>query len=900
MMRFTNIDQPQDIAVVIQIRGGSFTEGFPITLQILEHGRPIYESKGAKEFCLPAAPNMRKLYQQWQVHSQEGSRRLQGRLLEVVQAQETNISEAENLAVWQDATEALKGYCKDWFGRSEFSQLRDRILSNSVITQESSIPIIIRCDDDHADRDLISRLPFHFWDLYNKLPNAEFALFNQFNKPAIKLNRSVKVLAIFGSSVGGLKLEQDAAALRSLENHGARITQVLEPSNEELCRLLSDQVWDILFFAGHSSSVESSGRIQIRANRSLSLDNLRPSLVDAVHKGLTLAIFNSCDGLGIAEFLKEAGVQNIIVMKEPVPDDIACLFLTEFLREFTQGTQLCQSIRRARRRIALEQDDFPAASWLPAVFLNPSAPELALPRPGAFSFSRISRFSRTQIVLGSLLSAGLAIATPLVLKYQCQLLPRTFTTCPIPVEDFISSGDRSIKGSKVILASEYSSLKKNGIKSFADGEYEDAINLFDSLRAQAKQNKNQPDIRAAALTALQDPEVLIYRNNALARMRHAENPQSPMYTIAVAASMNNEPGINIFLGVAQAQDVAVKNGLNLQLAIANDMNKTQQAQEVAKNLSRNQDILAVVGHYTSPNTCEALKVYAPNGLVLVAPTSTMVKLSANCGDGSHDVFFRTVSNTRVEAQTLIDYLINDLRITQPKVVAFYNSQELFSQDMFDQFEEVLKAKGGDIIATVDLSDPNFKPEQLPSQVKQASAIAILSDGGTNNRTVLEKSLKILQTNKGKQPILGANTLYLPAVLDLGKGALTNRLFLAVDWHPQMCGAEEFSTQLREYWGGDLNRRSVLAYEAIQVITSVLPATANQPTTRDDIRRRLARTGIVKDAAPQSDVFQGQTISFDEKGDRKEITTRLIVTVNDQNQFALTEDANCPASSTEQI
>ncbi|NJL57220.1 CHAT domain-containing protein [bacterium] len=146
-----------------------------------------------------------------------------------------------------------------------------------------------------------------------------------------------------------------------------------------MSHLLFDEAWDILFFAGHSFSDGESGRIQINRHMSLPLHALRQSLARAVANGLKLAIFNSCDGLGIADFLTELRVPAIVVMREPVPDRIACKFLLYFLKEFSQGTPLCLAVRRARDRLESIQSSFPAASWLPVVCLNPIQPELVWP-----------------------------------------------------------------------------------------------------------------------------------------------------------------------------------------------------------------------------------------------------------------------------------------------------------------------------------------------------------------------------------------------------------------------------------------------------------------------------------------------------------------------------------------
>lgn len=903
----------QDVAVVIQIEGGNFIDGFPVSLQILENGATIDRFGLDEHLCIPAAPDMQEKYSDWQSQSNEGSRRLQHRLLSpqarssdshsqstsrlapIDDGQTTNVSDSEKFAAWREMTDSLQDYCQQWFRKPEFDRLCDRVLRTVAIKNDLSVPIVLCCEKHNPDWHILQRLPFHLWNLHDKLPNSEFVLSAGYRRPISPLKRPVRILAILGSSKGGLRLQEDSEALNLLKRNSAKIIRESEPTNDKLSSLLSEKnTWDILFFSGHSSSVGKSGKVTIRGDETLALENLRPYLVKAKTKGLKLCVFNSCDGLKIAEFLTNLGIPNIIAMKEPVPDDIACLFLIEFLKGFTEGTQLCKAVRQARDRLALEQDKVPAASWLPIVCLNPSASELVMPKQ--------NRLKRSQLILGSALLSGLlAAAIPIALYGPCKAVPAAFQDfvtvldCPVPIETYISVGDHSVEGSKVVLSDYYFSLKEEALEAFDAGNHDKAVLLFDGLRSHARVNKDTSDGREAALAALQDPEVLIYRNNAFVKALHSKDPTLPLYTIAVAAPLNTDPGISIALGVAQAQDIAVQQGINLQVVIANDGNKREQARRVADYLSKDKQVLAVVGHYTSPNTCAALNIYSPNNLVVVSPASTMVNLPSNldCGGDPNHIFLRTVSNTRIEAETLIEYLIEERRVTQPKIVVFYNANELFSRDMYEQFRQVLNSYGGDLIAAFDLSDPKLKADSFPPQVRQADAIAILPDGGTDNRIALEKGIALAKLNNGKLPILGANTLYTQGVIDEGGDTLVDSLFIAVDWHPKMCGAERFAQQVREYWGGDSNRITALSYEAVQVLASILPSTSDIPIDRQDVSLKLYDTGIREGAAPSSDVFSGQTISFGPNGDRIEITTREIVTVNDQLMFALVDDDNCP-------
>ncbi len=130
------------------------------------------------------------------------------------------------------------------------------------------------------------------------------------------------------------------------------------------------QPWDILFFAGHSSSSQerTTGQIYINQTDKLNLEELRYGLKQAIANGLKIAIFNSCDGLGLAKALSDLKISQIIVMREPVPDRVAQDFLTEFLTLYARGNSFYQSVRAAREKLQGLEDKFPCATWLPTIY----------------------------------------------------------------------------------------------------------------------------------------------------------------------------------------------------------------------------------------------------------------------------------------------------------------------------------------------------------------------------------------------------------------------------------------------------------------------------------------------------------------------------------------------------
>jgi len=178
----------------------------------------------------------------------------------------------------------------------------------------------------------------------------------------------VRILAVFGDKEG-IDLKKDLALLKKLSSQ-SEIKVLTEPQREELYEQI-EKGWHILFFAGHSYSKEK-GMIQINKTDSLSLDELANSLEKSISRGLKLAIFNSCDGLGLAEALTDLHIPQVIVMKEPVPDVVAQEFLKNFLKFFSSGQSLCASVHEGRRSLQKLEFKYPCATWLPVIFRNPS------------------------------------------------------------------------------------------------------------------------------------------------------------------------------------------------------------------------------------------------------------------------------------------------------------------------------------------------------------------------------------------------------------------------------------------------------------------------------------------------------------------------------------------------
>lgn len=346
--------------VVLKIRDGSFDQGFPVTLQIWDEGKsPLLEITGR----LPPAPEILQSCQSWvtSYHSLGLRSRLEASVVQV-----TNVSKLERC---YNAAQVLGDRLNAWLYSEAFRPIKEKLLEQLLPSDE--IRLIIQTENI-----CLRRLPWHLWDFWERYSKAEIALSALKFEPVKgnpKPHQKVRILAIIGNSIG-IDTEADQKLLEQLPD--AQLTFLIEPKRQQVHEALWEQSWDILFFAGHSSSKNDgdTGQIYINKTDSLSINQLKFGLKKSIEKGLKIAIFNSCDGLGLASNLANLQIPQIIVMREPVPDRVSQEFLKYFLTAFAGGQSFYLAVREARERLQGIEDEFPCATWLPIICQNPAAP----------------------------------------------------------------------------------------------------------------------------------------------------------------------------------------------------------------------------------------------------------------------------------------------------------------------------------------------------------------------------------------------------------------------------------------------------------------------------------------------------------------------------------------------
>lgn len=349
--------------LVILKLSGDFESGFQVSLEIGQEGKSAdFGFLGT----LPPATDLKQCLARWQeqyrqqTNKQNNNFRLKPKQI----VYDGSVDPHRQLV---KSAVKLQQELQEWLNHPGFNDV-DKHLREELNRHE--IIRLLICSN-HLE---VYQLPWCCWDLVENYPKLEIAIsnFNFERVPITYKSRKfgkVRILAILGDSQG-LNLEADQNFLNSLAE--GEVIFLTEPTPQELYSHLWQDSWDIIFFAGHSQTRSRQGLLSLNADDQLTIEQLRHGFKQAIASGLQLAIFNSCDGLGIAEELGQLSLPQSIVMRLPIPDILAQQFVKSFLQAYAEGNSLYIATRMAREQLQGWEQQFPCATWLPIIYQNPA------------------------------------------------------------------------------------------------------------------------------------------------------------------------------------------------------------------------------------------------------------------------------------------------------------------------------------------------------------------------------------------------------------------------------------------------------------------------------------------------------------------------------------------------
>lgn len=780
--------------VIFRIGQGDFEQGFPVTLIIKENGEVCAPEVRGR---LAPTPEIIDLYNIWQkaYYSWGQNHRWWRRRIDVPEQIDSNYASVYGQNNANSYAQQFENALNKWLDNPELGELREELLH--TVNIKDSVSFIVQTDNKE-----LQRLPWELWRLLkNRYHQAEVAISSRSVPIKGGLKSSVKILVILGSDEK-INIQTDWNILKEkLPND--ELVLLEKPSASEVREAIRSKPWDILFFAGHSSTQqeENDARIWINDHEYLSPQQLRSSLEKAVTNGLKLAIFNSCDGLGLAQQLETLQIPHIIVMREPVHDEVAQNFLNSFLTSFAEGASLHEAVREARDQLKLIENDSPHASWLPVIFQNLEEPPLFYPQkevsPGLVD-KLIDDNRKTGEKIKKLAFCGIGTFALITLAFAISKIinPRQDST----LSPGISLGEE-------ILSKNTTPEKQAGAKDFEDKNYSKAVANF---KASLQKNPN-------------DPEARIYLNNAKA----ANSNQIIKIAVSVPIDKNQPIAEEILRGVAEVQEEINRdegiNGKPLQVVIANDDNDSILAQENARKFVKDTAIFAIVGHNSSSASVAAAPIYKGGKLVMISPTSFANQLR------EQSYIFRMVPQITFFAAQLSKGI--GKAIPSPKVAICVDNVSPDQESFRNEFKYVVSAyQGQHIDLKCNLADPSFNPNIVVEAIRKNNVNSLMMAPYVNNLPKAIEVFKAVRANQLPIKLFGSPTLYSDKTIELGEESVEG-LTLSVPYYPD----EKQKNSFKQLWKTELNTwRTPLSKDATRAVATGLQQLQQQQPNRQEL------------------------------------------------------------------
>jgi len=275
-----------------------------------------------------------------------------------------------------------------WLRREELYEIRAKV-AGECGDNITPTTLFLTCSEN------LERLPWETWEL-----GAEFGCSVAIARSPINITSSnqngtkkvykPRILVILGDDTG-LDLQQDVIAINALKQIAEVrfLTWDSQQSSSEIkrqiqCTLTDEKGWSILFFAGHSNETSNTGgELAIAPNVVLSMSEIASELRTAQDNGLQFALFNSCNGLSIAKSSIDLGLSQVAVMREPIHNQVAQVFLVQFLEALADYQNVHQALIKAGEHLKTQENlVYPSAYLIPSLFCHPDAQLYRLPHWG--------------------------------------------------------------------------------------------------------------------------------------------------------------------------------------------------------------------------------------------------------------------------------------------------------------------------------------------------------------------------------------------------------------------------------------------------------------------------------------------------------------------------------------
>ncbi|MGO0792377.1 branched-chain amino acid ABC transporter substrate-binding protein [Herbaspirillum seropedicae] len=334
----------------------------------------------------------------------------------------------------------------------------------------------------------------------------------------------------------------------------------------------------------------------------------------------------------------------------------------------------------------------------------------------------------------------------------------------------------------------------------------------------------------------------------------------------VGKSMQN--GVQLALAEANRRGLRIGGkSWQLRLIAQDDRADPATAEFVARSLVQ-QQVIAVVGHWTSGTSLAAAPVYHRAGVIQVTPSAMSRRLTAM----SYPRIFRTIPNNESLGRLAAGYAVDKL---ETRTIVTIDDRTPFGQGLAEQFARTASERGAQVVGRYSVSDKTSDFNAALLEARKLQPDLIFFGGLDWQAGVLAKSIRRLKLHA--RLMASPGTLGLPFLMRAGPDA--NGALVLEPGPPQdkMPGWKSFRQRYSENFDSDMDLYAVFAYEAAQaIIQGIRQAGSADPERIAEAMHRLRFEGVSGPVAfnEEGDLLQPSFTMYEVKDQRWQPVARF--------------------------
>jgi branched-chain amino acid transport system substrate-binding protein len=254
------------------------------------------------------------------------------------------------------------------------------------------------------------------------------------------------------------------------------------------------------------------------------------------------------------------------------------------------------------------------------------------------------------------------------------------------------------------------------------------------------------------------------------------------------------------------------DGKMIKLEIVDDKNDAKEATNVAQKLVSDQDVVGVIGHFSSTASLAAAPIYQRAGLVELSPTSSHPDFTSQ-----GTFMFRNVNTQAIEGPILADFAVKDLEKKNIAVIYINNDWGITAKDNFIAGAEALGANITAVESFIGGQTKDFTP--TITKIKGTNPDLLFLAAMYSETGMIAQQIKQLDYDI---ELLGTSSLNNQQLIELAGPAveglyLTNNYF-AEDPSENVQG---FVKEFREAYGTEPDQFAAVAYDSLGMMIEAL-------------------------------------------------------------------------------